>query len=171
MFKRCGIAFLIGFALLGATAFAVGSRAYLPKKQTADWVTRTELPAYDPQKALYHVDFDGGLFNRRYKHLLQVARNHVEAVGMDQLDLRIVMQGDGADLLAFARSDPAARKTIDDLKLRGVRFLICRNTLVVRGLDPDRDLYDVAREDVVRAAVGEIAALEAQGFRYMKPGG
>jgi hypothetical protein len=152
-----------------AALYAGGEEA--KRAETAAWIHNLDLPAYEAQKVVYHVDFAGGFFNRRYKHLLQVAKNHADAVGPGLLDLRIVMQGDGADLLAFARGDAAAGAAIDALKARGVRFLICRNTLVQRGIDPDRDLYGVARQDVLRAAVGEIAALEAQGFRYMKPGG
>ena len=53
--------------------------------------------------------------------------------------------------------------------MHGVKFLVCRNTLMARGIDPDRELYDVAKEDVIRTAVGEIAQLEQRGFQYIKP--
>ena len=79
------------------------------------------------------------------------------------------MQGEGVDFLSWARSNFDARNKIDELKLQGVKFLVCRNTLIARGIDPDRELYDVAREDVIRTAVGEIAQLEQKGFQYIKP--
>ena len=100
--------------------------------------------------------------------MLQSAQNHVNAVGKDKLDLRIVLQGDGLDLLKEAAGDRAMSERVDKLKAQGVRFLVCRNTLVGRGLDP-ADLYDVKTADIVGAAVAEVSALQAQGFVYVKP--
>ena len=50
-----------------------------------------------------------------------------------------------------------------------MKFLVCRNKLLARGIDPDRELYDVHKDDVIRTAVGEIAQLEQKGFQYIKP--
>ncbi|MCB1540960.1 MAG: DsrE family protein, partial [Rhodoblastus sp.] len=107
--------------------------------------------------------------NGHFRHILQIAQNHVDAVGADKLDLRIILQGDGVDFLLWARDNFDARQKIDNLKLEGVKFLVCRNTLLARGIDPDRELYDVQKEDVIRTAVGEIAQLEQKGFQYIKP--
>jgi intracellular sulfur oxidation DsrE/DsrF family protein len=134
-----------------------------------DWVRQLQTPGYGPQKVIYHLSEGAGLLDGRYRHLLQVAGNHVAAVGKDRLDLRIVMQSEGVDMLERAKHNEVLRERIDKLRADGVRFLICRNTLISRGIDPDRDLYGVKREDIIRAGVGEIAALQAQGFVYMKP--
>ena len=154
-----------GIAALAASAYAFGHTA----RTTAAWVREMALTDYGKQRVIYHIDQRAGLLNGHYHHVLQVAQNHVDAVGMDKLDLRIVLQGEGVDFLMWAKGDKDAQDKIDMLKLEGVKFQVCRNTLIARGIDPDRDLYDVAHDDVIRAAVGEIAALEQQGFQYIKP--
>ena len=141
---------------------------------SAPWVNAMALESYTPQQVIYHVDQPAGLFNGHFRHVLQVAGNHVDALeqmhpGHDRLDLRIVLQSEGVDLLAWAKGNPAVQEKITKLKARGVRFLVCRNTLINRGINPDRDLFDVHHDDVIRAAVAEIAALEQKGFQYLKP--
>lgn len=166
---------IMGAALFAVTTslvtFAVAAWPMRPHAYagTTAWVRDIEMPAYEPQKVIYHLSENAGLRDGRYRHLLQVAGNHVAAVGKEWLDLRIVLQSEGVDLLERARHNPDLSRKIDKLRADGVRFLICRNTLVARGIDPDRDLYGVKREDIIRAGVGEIAALQAQGFVYMKP--
>ena len=156
--------------VVGVAALAIGAYAFgRTKGPTASWVREMKFDGYGRQRVIYHVDQPAGLLNGRFRHLLQVAQNHVEAVGAENLDLRIVLQGDGVDLLMWAKGNSAAELAIDRLKSEGVKFEVCRNTLIVRGLDPDRQLYGVAHGDVIRTAVGEIAALESQGFDYIKP--
>jgi uncharacterized protein len=167
--KRAAVLFClltgVGVAALGAGAYAFGH----PSGATADWVRDLTTPDYGRQQVIYHVDEGAGLFNGRFRHVLQVAQNHVNAVGPDKLDLRIIMQSEGVDLLSWAKGDAAAQAKIASLKAQGVKFEVCRNTLISRGIDPDKQLYDVKHSDIVRAAVGEIAALEQQGFQYIKP--
>ncbi len=161
---------LFGLTVGGAAAaLGAGTYAFGHTGETAPWVRQMEFAPYGRQQVIYHVDEGAGLFNGRFRHVLQVAQNHVNAVGADNLDLRIIMQSEGVDLLAWAKRDETARAQVDRLKAQGVKFEICRNTLVKRGIDPDRELYGVKREDVIRAAVGEIAALEQKGFQYIKP--
>ncbi len=125
-------------------------------------------PAYAPQRVVYHVAENGGFLGRGFKKLLQVASNHVEALETGQLDLRIVLQGDGVDLLTDARGDTALAARIDTLKAKGVRFLVCGNTLRMRKIEASR-LHGIAPGDVVRAGVAEITALQQQGYVYVKP--
>ncbi len=162
--KRVILAIVAGVAIAGA-GFGIGTRSEVRRSSAAD----LKLPGYAQQKVVYHVTETDGLTRRGYTlHVLQAAQNHVNAVGQDKLDLRIVLQGDGLDLLREAKSDPAFSKRVDTLKAEGVKFLVCRNTLVGRNLDPS-ELYDVKTSDIVGAAVAEVAALQAQGFVYLKP--
>lgn len=158
---------LAAFAGFAAAPYAAGLATSPPPPPA--WVMAQEREPYASQKVVYHVNEGGGLFNRRFKHLLQVAENHVRAVGPGRLDLRIVLQGDGVDLLSWAREDETARRAVDALRGNGVRFEVCRNTLIQRRIDPDARLYRVARADVVTAAVGEIGALEQKGYVYIRP--
>lgn len=168
-FFRVAILFAIGCGF-GAAAVALWPmRPTLARGETAAWVRELKTPDYAPQKAIYHLSEGAGLRDGRFRHLLQVAGNHVAALGKERLDLRIVLQSEGVDLLARAKSNAALRQSVDRLRADGVRFLICRNTLIARGVDPDSDLYGVRPADVVRSGVAEVAALQAQGFVYMKP--
>jgi intracellular sulfur oxidation DsrE/DsrF family protein len=123
--------------------------------------------SYQAQKVVYHVDYDAGWRSRNYYALVGVLENHVKAVGADKLELKVILQGGGADLLALAKSEPAIAQRIDALKEKGVRFLVCKNTLLDRRLDPFADLYGVKREDIVTAAVAELVALQQEGYVYL----
>ncbi|MDB5571072.1 MAG: hypothetical protein JWN93_2255 [Hyphomicrobiales bacterium] len=126
------------------------------------------FPHYAPQKVAYHLDVNGGWFGAKHWQRLKVLDNHVQAVSPGGLDLRVVLQGDGLDLLLAARKDPALAASIDNLKKSGVRFLVCSNTLTGRKIDPELDLHGVAREDLVGAGVAELSRLQATGFVYLK---
>ena len=170
--KRSALYLAIGLCLgVAVSAAALKAHTFIPHRpgQTADWVKRMKVEDYGRQQVIYHVDQTAGVLNGHFRHILQIAQNHVDAVGADKLDLRIILQGDGVDFLLWARDNFDARQKIDNLKLEGVKILVCRNTLLARGIDPDRELYDVQKEDVIRTAVGEIAQLEQQGFQYIKP--
>lgn len=125
-------------------------------------------PSYIAQKVVYHLNEDGGFLGRSFKKLVQVANNHVDAVGADKLDLRIVLQGDGVDLLTDAKSNAELAGKIDNLKAKGVKFLVCGNTLRLRKIETSR-LHGVTNDDIVKAGVAEVSSLQQQGFVYVKP--
>lgn len=124
---------------------------------------------YPPQKVVYHINADGGGDGAGYKPALNNIRNHVNAVGQDNLDLRVVMHGDGVGLLQAALENQQLQGLIAGLKNEGVQFLVCNNTLTGRGIDPETDLFDVWPEDIVPSGVAELARLQLEGFAYIKP--
>ncbi|MDB5649296.1 MAG: hypothetical protein JWL62_816 [Hyphomicrobiales bacterium] len=125
---------------------------------------------YPPQKVVYQVTDGEGLMNRGYNvRVLGTAANHIKALGPKNIDLRMVLLGDGIKLLQSANGDQALRKRINELKSQGVKILICRNTIIAQGIDPDSDLYDVKPSDIVQAGVAEVTALQQQGFVYIRP--
>ena len=124
--------------------------------------------AYEPQKAVYHVTSGGGWFGREHTHLLTVLRNHMNAVGPGFLDVRVVMQGDGVDLMIAARKDAKLAEAIDRLIADGATFVVCYNTLVQRRIDPARDMHRVSREEIVGAGVAEVPQLVAKGYVYLR---
>ncbi len=150
--------------MIARIAFAAGLVVVAAAK--AEEAPRT---AYAPQKVVYQVNAEGGLMSREYRRILAVAANHVNALPEGQLDLRIVLQGEGVGVLREAVGDERLRGQVDWLKARKVRFLICRNTLTSQKLEATRDLYGAREADVVPAGVAEIAALEQQGFVYIRP--
>lgn len=138
------------------------------------------LPAagYDRQKVVYHINYDdpgqqaAGLRN---------IQNHINAVGADNLDVRVVMHGNGLSLLltpeAGARlekfrsgnADQKMTARIDSLRNQGVKFNVCNNTVRGRKVDIAGDMHYVSEKDIVPSGVAELAHLQQQGFTYIKP--
>lgn len=123
---------------------------------------------YTDQKVVYHND-GGAPDNAAYfRKLLTNIRNHVNAVGKDHIQLRVVDHGDGLVLFQLANQDHDLAARIDALKAEGVKFLICNNTLTERHIDW-HTLYGVKQGDIVPSGVAEISRLEGMGYLYIHP--
>ncbi|CAX22389.1 conserved protein of unknown function [Methylorubrum extorquens DM4] len=123
---------------------------------------------YASQKVVYHNDGappDNGAY---FKRLLGNIRNHVEALGREKVEIRVVDHGDGLVLFQMAKDDRDLAGRIDALKAMGVRFLICNNTLTERKIDW-HGLYGVEEDDIVPSGVAELARLQGMGFTYIHP--
>ena len=126
------------------------------------------MPAYaGTQKVVYHITEGDSFFNHHSAHALQSIRNHVNAIPKGHLEIRVVLQGDGLDLLASAAQDKALAAAVDSLKADGVRFYICRNTLIGRHMEI-ADLHGASVEDVIPAGVAEVVMLQGKGYAYLK---
>ncbi len=134
---------------------------------------RVEVPRVDTdfghQKVIYHLTEGGGYLGQKHRNWVGNMENHYAALQPGELELAVVMNGDGVDLLSHAKSDEKLAARIDALRARGARFLVCRNTLIARGIDPEKDLHGVRTEDLIGAGVAQIALLERQGYGYLKP--
>ncbi len=124
---------------------------------------------FGDQKVIYHLSESGGYLGGKHRSWLSNMENHYAALEPGGLDLVVVMNGDGVDLLSHAATDTSLARRIDALKARGAKFLVCRNTLISRGIDPVQDLYGLRTEDLIGAGVAQIALLERQGYGYLKP--
>ena len=132
---------------------------------------------YGKQKVVYHINYDnptaqaGGMRN---------IQNHINAVGAEHLDLKVVLHGKGLSLLlepdsventklplGNATDDMQAR--ISGLKDQGVKFQVCANTLKGKKIDYESDLYDVTKDDIVPSGVAELSRLQGMGYTYIKP--
>lgn len=121
---------------------------------------------YGKQKVVYHINYDDP---KKQKGAMRNIQNHINAVGKDNLDLRVVMHGNGVSLLARAADDMNFQSSVINLKGQGIDFKVCNNTLKGRKISYEDDLYDVAKSDIVPSGVAEIAHLQAHGFSYVKP--
>lgn len=169
---RKGIAAWLLAAIVAAAGLVAGTATYALARHHQRTAIEQELaglgrPGYPPQKAVYHVDSDGGWFGRNYDNLVSVLENHEQAVGANKLHLVVILQGNGLDLLTLAKAKPALAAKIDRLRSEGVRFLVCKNSLIGRAIDPFTDLYGVADGDVITAAVAELVALQQDGYVYL----
>ena len=130
------------------------------------------------QKVVYHINEDDP---KQQTGALRNIQNLINAVGKDNLDLRVVMHGNGVSLVLLpdalgrvkgfknANADPQMQAAIDALKGQGVAFKVCNNTLTNRKVNKDEDLYMVGAADIVPRGVAELAILQGQGFAYIKP--
>ncbi len=133
---------------------------------------------YGHQKVVYHINYDDP--NTQVAALRNI-QNHINAVGAENLELKVVLHGNGLALLIYPDSLAKLNKfkhanatdemtaRIDGLKSQGVSFHICGNTLKGRNVDLATDLYDADAADVVPSGVAELAYLQSRGYTYIKP--
>lgn len=124
---------------------------------------------YAEQKVVYHVNGMGGDGDRAYRGAMRNVQNHINAVGQENIDVIVVMHGNGVGMLARALENTDLQGQISSLKGQGVQFRVCNNTLVGREISYEDDLYDVWDTDIVPSGVAELSYLQAQGYTYVKP--
>ncbi len=133
--------------------------------------------AYAKQKVVYHINYDDA---NSQAGAMRNIQNHINAVGKENLELKVVLHGKGLSLLldpeAASRTklphgngDAQMQARIAGLKDQGVKFNICANTLKGKKVNLTEDLYDASEADVVPSGVAELAKLQAEGFTYIKP--
>lgn len=124
------------------------------------------VSGYTKQKVVYHINFDDP---KKQAGAMRNVQNHINAVGTKNLDLRVVMHGNGVSLLKRANENPEFEAKVANLKSQDIKFKVCANTLKGRKIDYHNDLYDVDKEDIVPSGVAQLAHLQAQGYSYVKP--
>jgi intracellular sulfur oxidation DsrE/DsrF family protein len=122
--------------------------------------------SYPKQKVVYHINTDDA---KTLKSALGNIQNHINAVGKDNIELKVVMHGDGLELLKIANTNPDLQSKVLNLKSQKVEFEVCNNTLVGRKINYKNDLFDVSEKDIVPSGVAELAKLQQQGYVYIKP--
>lgn len=124
-------------------------------------------------KVVYHINYND---EHQLKAALGNVQNHISAVCKDKdtpcsklMDVRVVMHGNGVDLLKIANDNLDMQQKIINLKKQEVAFEVCNNTLKGRNINYKNDLFDVSEKDIVPSGVAEIARLQQQGYVYIKP--
>ena len=160
--KKAGLALITAITLVGSAFFG---------QAIAD-------NGYGKQKVVYHVNYDNP---KKQAGALRNIQNHINAVGAENMDIKVVMHGNGVAMVlepdALARvpkfkhgnADDNMSAKLDGLKNQGVEFKVCANTLKGRKVDYENDLYDVGEGDIVPSGVAELAHLQGQGYTYIKP--
>ena len=135
-------------------------------------------PGDTKQKVVYHINGDDP---KQQAGALRNIQNHINAVGKENLDLRVVMHGNGVSMVLLpealekvkgfkaANANPEMQASIDGLKSQGVAFKVCANTLQTRKVNRENDLYMVDDVDIVPSGVAELGILQSQGYAYIKP--
>lgn len=65
---------------------------------------------YSKQKVVYHINGNGGDEDKAYLRALNNIQNHINAVGAENLELKVVLHGDGVKLL---------KDSVSNLRLQG----------------------------------------------------
>ncbi len=131
---------------------------------------------YGKQKVVYHVNFDDA---QTQNATLGNIQNHINAVGAENVEVKVVMHGDGVSLILepdalkgtkmkAANATPEMEAKIAGLKGQGVKFEVCANTLKGRNVPMDA-LYDTDDADIVPSGVAELSRLQQMGYTYIKP--
>ena len=124
---------------------------------------------YGKQKVVYHINYDGGEDSRAYRGAMRNVQNHINAVGAENLEVKVVLHGNGLGLLMNAKKNDALQTAVSSLKGQNVNFHVCNNTLKGRKISYEDDLYDVWEEDIVPSGVAELSRLQQMGYTYIKP--
>lgn len=132
----------------------------------ADYAVDRRSAPHSKQKVVYHLNSDS---QSHHSSALQNIQNHINAIGEQNLDLRVVVHGPGVSLLRYADIDAVLQDKLSSLKKQGIRFYVCQNTLKSEKINYAQDLFEVATENIVPSGVAEIARLQAQGYSYVKP--
>jgi len=131
---------------------------------------------YGQQKVVYHINGDDPKVQTA---ALRNIKNQIDAVGADNIEVKVVMHGDGVSLvmdpdylegtkMKAANATDEMQARIAGLKQQGVAFEVCANTLKGRNIPRDA-LYDTSDADIVPSGVAELSRLQQMGFTYIKP--
>jgi intracellular sulfur oxidation DsrE/DsrF family protein len=124
---------------------------------------------YGTQKVVYHINYPGGEGDKAYLGAMRNIQNHINAVGKENMEIKVVLHGNGIGLLQDALTNEKVQGAVVGLKGQSVAFQVCNNTLVGKKLNYETDLFDVFAEDIVPSGVAELSRLQQMGFTYIKP--
>ncbi|MCP5073682.1 MAG: hypothetical protein GY947_10370 [Rhodobacteraceae bacterium] len=124
---------------------------------------------YGKQKVVYHVNYEGGDGDKRYRGALRNIQNHINAVGAENMEIKLVLHGNGLGLLSSAKTNEPLKGQVLELKGQNVEVHVCANTLRGRKISYENDLFDVFEEDIVPSGVAELSRLQLMGYTYIKP--
>lgn len=120
--------------------------------------------ADEPVKVIYHLSEGLAQATRALSNI----RNHLDADPTAKIV--VVAHGSGIEFLLEGAKDAKGQSyagPIGELANRGVRFRVCNNTLVTRGISKDKVVLEAT---VVPSGVAEVARLQAkEGYVYLHP--
>ena len=124
---------------------------------------------YGHQKVVYHINYNGGEDDKAYRGAMRNIQNHINAVGAENIEVKVVLHGNGVSLLKSAKTNDKVQADVLSLRGQNVRFHVCNNTLVGRNISYEDDLFEVFEDDIVPSGVAELSYLQQQGYTYIKP--
>ncbi len=125
--------------------------------------------SYGKQKVVYHINYEGGDADKKYRGALRNIQNHINAVGAENMEIKVILHGNGLGVLKSAKTNDKLKGQVVSLKSQNVKFNVCNNTLKGRKINYETDLLEVFPEDIVPSGVAELSHLQQMGYTYIKP--
>ena len=95
---------------------------------------------YSPQKVVYHINYgEMSRINATFNNIT----NHLDALGEDAIDLKVVVHGGALEYFIESKNDVDKQMALDRLRFQNVQFLIYGNTLLAYPVKR-QDFYEVA---------------------------
>ena len=113
-------------------------------------------------KLVIHIDLEE---KKRVVSALSNIENFLEEIGPEKGEVAVVANSGGAGFFRKAEAGDYHEK-IRKLSGKGVRFLICNNTLKKKGIDKSEL---VAECEIVPAGIVTLVQLQGEGYAYVKP--
>ncbi len=85
-------------------------------------VVAEETERYGQQKVVYDVSDPGGPDDKAYKVAMRNIQDHINAVGAGNMDIKVVLHGNGLGLLLSANTDDTIQTVVSQLKGQDVDF-------------------------------------------------
>ncbi len=138
----------------------------------------TAVAASVPQPVVYHINSNTPEHQAK---ALRNIQNHIDAVGIEQIKLQVVLHGQGLSLLLLpdaglrvpqlgsANATVQVQAHVDELRTQGVDFKVCGASLKRYNANSDEDLHEVDAEDIVPNGIAYLAEIQMQGYIYIKP--
>ncbi len=122
------------------------------------------LNGFSKQKVVYHIND----INHAWAAMRNI-RNHLNAVGDNNVDIIVVTHSSGAFSLVDGTTDAKGHTfgpVVQGLANRGVKFEICANT--IRGKKIDKSRINLNAR-IVPSGVAQVVELQQKGYSYLKP--
>jgi intracellular sulfur oxidation DsrE/DsrF family protein len=80
---------------------------------------------YGKQKVVYHINYNGGEDDKAYRGALRNIQNHINAVGKDNMEIKVVLHGNGVGFWRMPKPTSPCRWNCDQPEVaeRGLQCL------------------------------------------------
>ena len=132
---------------------------------------------YKKQKVVYHIKSS----SVKLQHsALSMLHTHLNSLGDENIQIKVILHGGGLSMLlepdsvehtkfSMGNANDVQKASIDSLRNRGVKFIVCTHALRGKNVDYRTDLYNVNRDDIILSGVAELVRLQQEGWAYIKP--
>lgn len=155
------IPLLMGATLFFGTLVSFNSVAQSKPFETG-WV--------DSKKSVYHKSKIAIHLNQMptAKQLERIKNSFNQMLAADpKADIKVVVHGEALALFIDQELAAEQKEFLDVTRSLGVQYLICHTSLRMQKVTLAQ-LYKVAHNDIVPAAVLELAKLQKQGYAYIR---